>query len=72
MANLNLVATYLKPAITLLEKNNIVVNVRYLPLCFAKGFEKNVVGFSQVYFDDAEWNPALQFNAPVDATFNKG
>ena len=53
----------LKEAIKILEANDIVVNVRYLPLCFAEGFEKNVVGFSQVFADDKEWNFAQQTNS---------
>jgi len=62
---LNNVGDYLLQAIRRLETAGITVTVRYLPYCYAKGFEKNVVGFSQVYFDDKEWNPALQNHAEV-------
>jgi len=71
LANPNDVGTYIKKAIDILEENNIIVNVRYLPHCFAKGFEKNVVGFSQVWADNKEWNWAHQLNLNVNVVNDK-
>jgi len=62
MVNLNDLNSYLFVAIKMLEEKNIIVNVRYLPFCFAEGFEKNIVSFSQVWADDKEWNWAHQLN----------
>ncbi len=68
---MNKLALYLRSAVQTLEANGIIANVRYLPYCFADGFEKNIVGFSQVYFDDKEWNPALQHHVPAQYVTDK-
>ncbi len=70
MTDLNDLNDYLGNAVAQLEANGIVVNVRYLPLCFAKGFEKNIVGFSQVWADDKEWSWSHQLNQHKDTTKN--
>jgi len=43
-------------AIKILEDQNIEVNVRYLPICMLKGYEKNVYNFKQLSYDPYEWD----------------
>ncbi len=45
-----------KYAIDVLEKENIWVNVRYIPLCFMKGYEEHVSNFHQWQYDPYEWD----------------
>jgi len=47
---------YIKECITLLEKENIGVNVRYYPFCQLRNFEKNICNMPQVMFDPYEWD----------------
>lgn len=44
-----------KKAIDRLLPAGIWVNVRYMPLCFMKGYEKHVCNFLQWQFDPYEW-----------------
>jgi len=43
-------------------KSQIDINVRYMPLCFAKGFEKYIVNIYQHIFDLKDWNLQLYDN----------
>lgn len=56
------ISKYIKKAIVILEKNKIEVNVRYLPFCMLKGFEKNVYNYMQLSYDRHEWNFNSWFN----------
>jgi len=49
------IAEAAKYAIDRLSKKNIWVNVRYLPLCFMKGYEQHVCNFHQWQYDPYEW-----------------
>lgn len=44
-----------KKAIDILSDAGIWVNVRYIPLCFMKGYEKHVCNFLQLQYDPYEW-----------------
>jgi MoaA/NifB/PqqE/SkfB family radical SAM enzyme len=44
-----------KKMIDILVKAEIWVNVRYIPLCFMKGYEKHVCNFLQLQYDPYEW-----------------
>ena len=47
----------IKIAIDYLEEyNDLQINVRYIPYCFMKGYEKYVVGIYQHIFDLQDWN----------------
>ena len=59
------VGSYLKESIKLLEDRGIDSVVRYLPFCFAKGFEDKVCGMSQIAFDWGEWDWSQQLNTNV-------
>ena len=45
-------------AIDILKKTDIQINVRYIPFCFMKGYEKYVVGTYQHIHDLDDWNIA--------------
>ncbi len=45
----------LKKAIDILKKHKIWANVRYMPLCFMKGYEQHVCNFHQWQYDPYEW-----------------
>jgi len=49
-------SVYIKKAIKVLESNGVEANVRFLPLCMLKGYEKNVYGFMQLSYDKNEWD----------------
>jgi hypothetical protein len=53
-------AKYIKKAIDV-AGDKLWVNVRYIPFCMMKGYEKHIVGFKQVYFDEYEWNPFAMY-----------
>jgi len=63
VANPKEVSPYLREAIETLDKSGIESVVRYLPFCFAKGFESKICGMSQVAFDWGEWAWEQQLNA---------
>lgn len=49
----------LKPIKNFIDKSSIkLINVRYVPFCYMKGYEKNVVGYYQHIFDIYDWNIA--------------
>jgi MoaA/NifB/PqqE/SkfB family radical SAM enzyme len=62
LANPTEVGPFIKEAIDTLGDNLIDSVVRYLPFCFAKGFEDKVCGMSQVAYDCGEWDWAQQLN----------
>jgi len=43
-------------AVDILKKTDIEINVRYIPFCFMKGYEKYVVGTYQHIHDLGDWN----------------
>ena len=45
-----------KKMIDILDKAKIWVNVRYIPFCFMKGYEKHVCNFLQLPYDPFEWD----------------
>lgn len=47
---------YLKDAINICEENAVEVNVRYIPFCLLKGFEKHIYNCSQLPYDHHEWD----------------
>lgn len=49
-------APFIKNAIKIIEQNNGEANVRYIPFCILKGFEKNVYDFMQLSYDQHEWD----------------
>jgi len=55
-ARVSEIAPKLREALTVLEENNIWVNVRYFPFCLLKGFEANICNNPQVMFDPYEWD----------------
>ncbi len=50
------ITPYLKKVINYLEKHNLKVNVRYLPFCQLKGYEKSVYNCAQLPYDEYEWD----------------
>ena len=51
------VSPYIHKAIDTLNIEEI--NVRYIPFCFMKGYEKHVVGYFQHIYDVKDWNIAV-------------
>jgi len=51
-----------KKIINMLDETNIRVNVRYVPFCFMKGYEKYVCNFLQLPYDQYEWDYASSNN----------
>ncbi len=47
-------------------KVNIEINIRYIPFCFMKGYEKYVVGIYQHIYDKGDWNIQLYENLNTD------
>lgn len=45
----------IKEAIHYAEKKGLIANVRYIPLCMMKGFEKHVINFHQWIYDKYGW-----------------
>ena len=65
LANPKEVGHHLRMAVAMLTKCSIETVVRYLPFCFAEGFENKVCGMSQVSWDFGEWDWCQQTN--IDA-----
>ncbi|MEW6067174.1 MAG: radical SAM protein [Nitrospirota bacterium] len=55
----------LKKACELLDSNVEAVNVRYIPFCFMKGYEKFVCNHRQVPYDPYEWVPRVRARLEV-------
>jgi MoaA/NifB/PqqE/SkfB family radical SAM enzyme len=51
-------ATAIKPAIDLAEELGVLIEVRYIPLCTMKGYEKYVINFNQWIYDPYSWEEA--------------
>lgn len=49
-------APYMIKAIHILEKNGVEANIRYMPLCMLRGFERNNYNFMQLSYDPYEWD----------------
>lgn len=49
-------ARYVKSAIDILKERIKYVNVRYIPLCFMKGYERHVCDYPQKIYDPFEWS----------------
>lgn len=47
---------YIKKAINYLEENNITTDVKFVPICLFKGYEKNIADKSFAIYDYNEWN----------------
>lgn len=48
-------APYIREAIDLLAEKRIRTNIRYMPFCFLKGYEKHICNFGQLPYDEHEW-----------------
>ncbi len=46
----------IKSFIDIIKKYDIKINVRYIPLCFMRGYEQYCYGTYQQIFDDSDWN----------------
>lgn len=55
----------LKKACELLDSDVEAVNVRYIPFCFMKGYEKFVCNHRQVPYDPYEWVPRVRARLEV-------
>lgn len=53
--NYEYLSAHIKQAIDQLD-SKIEINVRYIPFCFMKGYEKYVVGIYQHIYDRGDWN----------------
>ena len=51
---------YLKDVCNLLNEKVNYVNVRYIPFCFMKGYEKFVCNHRQIMYDPFEWVPRVR------------
>lgn len=56
----------IKQAIDKLKNSDIQINVRYIPFCFMKGYEKYVVGVYQHIFDLQDWNIMMYGGKELD------
>lgn len=61
-------APYLKKAIRLLEGKVDYVNVRYIPFCFMRGFEKHVCDYPQKIHDPFEWSQKMLLRLTANET----
>lgn len=60
-------AFYLKKCIDKIKKS-ILINVRYIPFCYMKGYEKYVVNYFQHVYDIYDWEPICytRFSENID------
>jgi MoaA/NifB/PqqE/SkfB family radical SAM enzyme len=58
----------LKAVCDLLDKHVNMVNVRYIPFCFMKGYERFVCNHRQVLYDPYEWVPRVRARLEVQNT----
>jgi len=54
------------------DTKNIEINVRYIPLCFMKNYEKYCVGTYQHIFDKGDWNIQVYDNAIGETVSKEG
>jgi MoaA/NifB/PqqE/SkfB family radical SAM enzyme len=59
----------LKEVCDLLDPHVSAVNVRYIPFCFMKGYEKFVCNHRQVKFDPYEWVPRVRARLEIQNNF---
>jgi sulfatase maturation enzyme AslB (radical SAM superfamily) len=59
----------LKEVCDLLAPHVIKVNVRYIPFCFMKDYERFVCNHRQVKFDPYEWVPRVRARLEIQNTF---
>ena len=61
-------AKYIKEAIDICKETIQYINVRYIPFCSMKGYEKHVVNYNQKKYDPLEWVNSLlvKFYQPED------
>jgi MoaA/NifB/PqqE/SkfB family radical SAM enzyme len=59
------VTPYIHRAIDLLKEHVDIINVRYTPYCFMKGYEQYVCNYYQHIYDVYDWNIAV-YNGTID------
>ena len=59
-------APHIKSYIDTLEASGVWVNVRYIPICVMKGYEKHVTNFLQNIYEPYEWENLSQFKITRD------
>lgn len=59
-------APKLKSVCNMLEKQVLAVNVRYIPFCFMKGYERFVCNHRQTQFDLFEWVPRVRARLEIE------
>ena len=58
---------FIEKAVQRMEAAGIAVNIRYVPYCVVKGFEKHIVGLAGVFYDPFEWrNRACNYEKPPE------
>ena len=61
------ITPYVHRAIDLLKDSVKIINVRYTPYCFMKGYEQYVCNYYQHIYDIYDWNIAV-YNRDIDPT----
>ncbi|HIE29659.1 TPA: radical SAM protein, partial [Candidatus Poribacteria bacterium] len=56
------IAEYVKEAIDIYSAEGIWCNVRYVPFCIYKGYEKHITNFPQIIYDPLEWDARAYWN----------
>jgi MoaA/NifB/PqqE/SkfB family radical SAM enzyme len=59
------ITPYIHRAIDLLVESVPIINVRYTPYCFMKGYEKHVCNYYQHIYDIYDWNIAV-YHGTID------
>jgi hypothetical protein len=67
--NYEKISNAIKKSIDMLNKD-IEINVRYIPFCFMKGYEKYVKDIPQHIYDLRDWNIAAYRYEPLDKIFD--
>ena len=63
----NEVTPYVHQTIDLLKDTGTIINVRYTPYCFMKGYEQYVCNYYQHIYDIYDWNVAV-YDGTIDPT----
>ncbi len=61
----SIITPYVHQAIDLLKDSVKIINVRYTPYCFMKGYEQYVCNYYQHIYDIYDWNIAV-YNRDID------
>lgn len=61
----NEVTPYIKQTIDFLKDDVKIINVRYTPYCFMKGYEQYICNYYQHIYDVYDWNIAV-YNGDID------